>query len=56
MAARRIDIATIVVVQAVRVAVDRRGRPIAAAETDIVETAIEVVAITRSRIPCCGRR
>ena len=44
----RIDVATAVEVQAVRVVAVRRGRPIVAVVTDIVETA---AAITRSRIP-----
>ena len=46
---RRIDLAIAVEEQVVRVVAARRGRPIVAVVTDIVETAIVVVAITRSR-------
>ena len=48
---RRIDVAIVVEVQVVRVVAVRRGRPIVAVVTDIVQAAIVVVAITRSRIP-----
>ena len=51
---RRIDVATVVEVQEVRVvaiAAVRRSRPIVAAVADISETAIADAAITRSRIP-----
>ena len=48
---RRIDEAIGVEVMAVRVVAVRRGRPIVAEVTDIVETAIVVEAITRSRVP-----
>ena len=54
-AVRRIDVAIVVEVQVVREVAARRGRPIVAVVTDKAETAIEVVAITRSRIPSCGR-
>ena len=37
--------------QVVRAVVDRRSRPIVAANADIVETANGVVAPTRTRIP-----
>ena len=55
--ARRTDSATVVEVQVARAvaASARRGRPIAAVVTDIVQAAI-AAAITRSRIPSCGRR
>ena len=56
VAGRRNDVATEVEVQAVRVFAVRRGRPTVAAATDIVETAISAVAITRSRIPDGGSR
>ena len=46
---RRIDVAIVVEVQVVRVIAVRRCRPIVAVVADIVETAIVVVAITRSR-------
>ena len=46
---RRIDVAIVVEVQVVRVVAVRRGRPIVAVVTDIVQTAIVVVAIPRSR-------
>ena len=52
---RRIDVAIVVEVQVVREASFRRGRPIVAVVTDIGETALVVAAITRSRIPSCGR-
>ena len=55
VAARRIDAAIAVEVQVVRVVAVRRGRPIVAEVTDSVETATAGVAITRSRIPSCGR-
>ena len=47
----QIDVVFIVEVKVVRVAIARRSRPIEAAIADIVETAIVVVEITRSRIP-----
>lgn len=50
---RRIDVAIAGEVQVVRDVAVRRGRPIVAAATDIVETAIGNVATTRSRIPSC---
>ena len=46
---RQIDVAIVVEVQVVRVVIVRRSRPIVAVVADIVETAIVVVAITRSR-------
>ena len=49
--ARRIDVARVVEVHAVRVVAARRGRPIEAVVTDFAETATMAVAITRSRIP-----
>ena len=48
---RWIDVATVVEVQAVRGVAIRRGRPIEAGATDIAQTAIAAVAITRSRVP-----
>lgn len=48
---RRIDVAKVVEVQVVRVAIVRRSRPIVAAVADIAETAIAVVATTRKRVP-----
>ena len=51
---RRRDVAIVAEVQAVRVVIARRSRPIAAAVADIVETATAVAAITRSRIPDGG--
>ena len=48
---RRNDAAIAVEVQAVRVVIERRSRPTVAAEADTVETAIDAVATTRSRIP-----
>ena len=54
---RRIDVAKIAVeVQAARAVTIRRCRPIATDDANIVEAAIAVVAITRSRIPdgTCG--
>ena len=54
VAARRIDAAKVVEVQVVGVAIVRRSRPIVAVVADIVETATEVVATTRSRVPDCG--
>ena len=53
--ARRIDVAIAAEVQVVRVVAVRRGRPIVADATDNEETAIVFAAITRSRIPSCGR-
>ena len=53
---RRIDTAIAVEVQEVRVVAVRRSRPIDAAASDKVQAAIGAEAITRSRIPCCGRR
>ena len=49
--ARRTDGAMAEDPQTVRGAAVRRCRPVVAVVTDIVETAIAVVAITRSRIP-----
>ena len=49
---RRIDVAIVVEVQVVRVVAVRRGRPIVAVVTDIVQAANVAVAIPRSRIPC----
>ena len=49
--ARRIDVAIVAEGQAVREVAVRRCRPTVAAAADIVETAIEAVARTRSRIP-----
>ena len=46
---RRIDVAIVVEFQVVRVVIVRRSRPIVAVVADIVETAVIVVAITRSR-------
>lgn len=46
---RRIDVAIVVQVQVVRVVIVRRSRPIVAVASDIVQTAVVVVAITRSR-------
>ena len=49
---RRIDVAIVVEAQVVRVVAIvavRRGRPIVAVVANIVQTAIVVVAITRSR-------
>ena len=51
VADRRIDADKVVEAQAVGVATVRRSRPIGAAVADIVETAIEAVATTRSRVP-----
>ena len=51
VAVRRIDVAKVVEVQAERVVTVRRSRPIVAVVADMVETAIVVAAITRSRIP-----
>ena len=48
---RRIDAAIASEVKVVRAAIVRRSRPIVAAATDTDQTAIVVVAITRSRIP-----
>ena len=45
---RRIDVAIVVEVQVVRVVAVRRCRPIVAVVADIVQTAVVVVAITRS--------
>ena len=52
--ARRTDAAIVVEVQVVRVVTERRSRPTAAVVADIVETAIAVAAITRSRVPDGG--
>ena len=52
---RRNDFAIAVEDQVVRVVAVRRGRPIVADATDNEETAIVSAAITRSRIPSCGR-
>ena len=49
VAVRRKDVAIVGEVQVARVVIVRRSRPIVAAAADIVETAIVVVAITRSR-------
>ena len=46
---RRIDVAIVVEVQVVRVVTIRRCRPIVTVVANIVEAAIVVVAITRSR-------
>ena len=46
---RRIDVAIVVEVQVVRVVAVRRCRPIVAVVSNIVQTSIVVVAITRSR-------
>ncbi len=46
---RRIDVAIVVEVQVVSVVAVRRTRPIVAVVTNIVEGAIAVVQITRSR-------
>ena len=55
VAARRIDFAIVAEAQKARVVTVRRGRPTAAADTDIVETAIVATAArTRSRIPDRG--
>lgn len=51
---RRKDAAIVVEVQVVRVVAARRSRPTAAEAADIVETAIDAAAITRSRIPDGG--
>ena len=48
---QRKDAATAAEEQAVRVAIVRRSRPIAAEVADIAQTAIVAVAKTRSRIP-----
>ena len=48
---RRIDVAMVVEVHVVRVVAVKRGRPIRAVVTNIVQAAIDVVARTRSRIP-----
>lgn len=48
---RRTDAVKDAEVQAVRVAIARRSRPIVAVVADIVETAVAVAATTRSRIP-----
>ena len=45
---RRIDVAIVVEVQVIRVVIIRRSRPIVAVVADIVETAVIVVATTRS--------
>ena len=46
---RRIDVAIVVEVQVVSVVIVRRSRPIVAVASNIVQTSIVVVAITRSR-------
>ena len=51
---RRIDVAIVAEEQVVRAAAVRRGRPKVADSADIFETAIVVVATTRSRIPDGG--
>ena len=48
---RRIDAAIVVEAQIARAVIVRRSRPRGAAVADIAETAIAVVAITRSRVP-----
>ena len=50
---RRQDVARAAAVQdeVVRFAIIRRSRPIVAVVADIAQTAVDVVAITRSRIP-----
>ena len=48
---RRIDEAIVVEVQVVREVAVRRSRPKEAVVADIVETAIDAAAPTRSRIP-----
>ena len=53
-AARRIDTARVAEVQGVREVIVRRSRTIEAAVADKAETAIEVAAITRSRVPDGG--
>ena len=52
--ARRMDVATVDEAQAVRVDNVRRSRPIVAEVADIAETAIDVAATTRSRVPDGG--
>ena len=51
VAVRRIDVDNVVEEQAARAVIERRRRPIVAGVADIVETAIDAVAITRSRVP-----
>ena len=51
VAEQRIDVDIVVEVQAARVAIARRSRPTVAEVADIVETAIDAAAITRSRVP-----
>ena len=51
VAVRQPDAAIFVEVQVVRFVTVRRSRPTEAVEADIEETAIAVVARTRSRIP-----
>ena len=51
--ARRIDVAIEVELQVARAVTDRRSRPIVAVAADIVQTAVDVVATTRSRVPSC---
>ena len=54
VAERRIDGAMVEeaqVVSAVAIVAARRGRPIVAVAANTVKTALEAVAITRSRIP-----
>ena len=48
---RRIDIAIAIKAQVVREDTERRCRPIATLVTDIAQTAIFAVTITRSRVP-----
>ena len=48
---RRIDAAIVAQVQAVRVAIVRRSRPIVAAASDIGQTAVAEAATTRSWVP-----
>ena len=50
VAARQKDVAIVMEEQAARGAIGRRSRPIAAV-ADSIETATDVVAITRTRIP-----
>ena len=51
VAVGRSEVAIVAEVQAARAAAARRSRPTVAVDADKVETAIVVVAITRSRIP-----
>lgn len=52
--ARRRDVAKVVEGQEVRDVIVRRSRPTVAEVADIAQTAVEVVARTRSRIPDTG--